>query len=87
MLIDPDVCIRIYVILVAFYLTFATLSKSFYPCYLSKTRGNWCSWACKCKWNASFVCDNSKGTQNDIAAYDSCTLDVAVLIARQDATW
>jgi len=28
-------------------LTLATLSKSFYPCYLSKTRANWCLRACK----------------------------------------
>jgi len=50
MLIGPDgltLCIRTYVILVVFHLTLATLSKSFYPCYLSKTRANWCLRACK----------------------------------------
>jgi len=43
----PTLCIRSYVIFV-FHLPFATFSKSFYPCHLSKTRANWCSRACKC---------------------------------------
>jgi len=53
MLISPDgltLCISTYVILIVFHLTLATLSKSFYPIfilYLSKTRANWCSRACK----------------------------------------
>jgi len=56
-LIGPDdLTLRIhsYVILTAFHLTLATLSKSFYSCYLSKTRANWCSRACKWQVECTF---------------------------------
>jgi len=47
-------CIRSYVILVVFHLTLATFSKLFYPCYLLKTRANWCSQAYKCQVECTF---------------------------------